>query len=288
MNLLSFKLDIDELINEFSANGSTTLADMKRVWLSKRFSYIYEAGPSTNLAFFMQSLFDGDLNGLIFLGGYMVDNNASLSHRLGGLYCLYCLYETQPFKPPFRVYLSLGELKKLRELAVDVNYIKVVPALVKRMLERNMFLFGAVDLKEGSVAETVNQLQELQKARLEVAYEKLFGDTKVEEFIHMDIGVEVDLNALKKISSEYAEAKNIAIREASNVIDVQNIKHISEEKKMIGGVVEKIADDWQVQKESFYKQTGLGDDEGYGQVLEQLLLTQDDGETDQDDRHESQ
>ncbi|KAI4335680.1 hypothetical protein L6164_014306 [Bauhinia variegata] len=281
MNLLSFKLDIDELINEFSANGSTTLADMKRVWLSKRFSYIYEAGPSTNLAFFMQSLYAHCI-------GYMVDNNASLSHRLGGLYCLYCLYETQPFKPPFRVYLSLGELKKLRELAVDVNYIKVVPALVKRMLERNMFLFGAVDLKEGSVAETVNQLQELQKARLEVAYEKLFGDTKVEEFIHMDIGVEVDLNALKKISSEYAEAKNIAIREASNVIDVQNIKHISEEKKMIGGVVEKIADDWQVQKESFYKQTGLGDDEGYGQVLEQLLLTQDDGETDQDDRHESQ
>lgn len=39
--------------------------------------------------------------------GYMI-GNASLSHRLGGLYCLYCLYETQPFKPPFKIYLSLG------------------------------------------------------------------------------------------------------------------------------------------------------------------------------------
>ncbi|KAL4356411.1 hypothetical protein AHAS_Ahas09G0084000 [Arachis hypogaea] len=31
--------------------------DMKRVWLSKKFSYIYASGPSTNLTFFMQSLY---------------------------------------------------------------------------------------------------------------------------------------------------------------------------------------------------------------------------------------
>lgn len=36
---------------------STTLADMKRVWSSRKFSYIYEACPSTNQAFFMQSLY---------------------------------------------------------------------------------------------------------------------------------------------------------------------------------------------------------------------------------------
>ena len=39
--------------------------------------------------------------------GYM-SSAASLSIRLGGLYCLYCLHETQPFKPHFRIYLSLG------------------------------------------------------------------------------------------------------------------------------------------------------------------------------------
>lgn len=67
-----------------------------------------------------------------------------------------------------------GELKNLRILVVDAkaNEIKVVPALVKRMLERNMFLFGSVDLTEGSVTDTVNQLQRLQNARIQVAYEK--------------------------------------------------------------------------------------------------------------------
>ena len=35
----------------------TALADMKRVWLSRKFSYIYEASPSTNLSFFIQSLY---------------------------------------------------------------------------------------------------------------------------------------------------------------------------------------------------------------------------------------
>lgn len=41
--------------------------------------------------------------------GYMI-STGSLSHRLGGLYCLYCLYEVQPCKPPFKVYLSIGML----------------------------------------------------------------------------------------------------------------------------------------------------------------------------------
>lgn len=67
-----------------------------------------------------------------------------------------------------------GELKNLRILVVDAkaNEIKVVPALVKRMLERNMFLFGSVDLTESAVTETVNHLQQLQNARVQVAYEK--------------------------------------------------------------------------------------------------------------------
>jgi len=35
----------------------TTFADMKSVWLSRKFSHIYEASPNSNLAFFMQSLY---------------------------------------------------------------------------------------------------------------------------------------------------------------------------------------------------------------------------------------
>lgn len=37
--------------------GSRALADMKRIWLSRKFSYIYEARPSSNLTFFMQTLY---------------------------------------------------------------------------------------------------------------------------------------------------------------------------------------------------------------------------------------
>ncbi|KAI9396421.1 hypothetical protein POPTR_004G126720v4 [Populus trichocarpa] len=140
-----------------------------------------EARSPTKLAFFMQSLYAHTI-------GHMI-STYSLSQRLGGMYCLYCLYETQPFKPPFKMYFSLGELKKLKTLVINAKEhgIKGVPALVKRMLEKNMFLFGFVDLHEGSVSETVNQLTELQDARVQVAYKKLFDDIRIEQFLHMDM-----------------------------------------------------------------------------------------------------
>ncbi|KAJ9688719.1 hypothetical protein PVL29_014391 [Vitis rotundifolia] len=228
-----------------------TLDDMKRVWLSRKFSYIYEARPSSNLAFFMQSLYSHSIS-------YMSDT-ASLSHRLGGLYCLYCLYETQPCKPPFKIYLSLGDLKKLKDLAANAKEkgVEVAPALIKRMLDRKIFLFGFVDINESSVRERVNDLADLQNARIQVAYNKLLANSRIEHFLHMDMGMEFDLKGLNKISTEYAKAKKLAIEEASKVVDVQNIKHISEDKKLIGDVVNKTAEDWNAQKEVFYQKTGL-------------------------------
>ncbi|KAB1206533.1 hypothetical protein CJ030_MR7G000011 [Morella rubra] len=248
MDLSPFKRDIDELIDEFAKDESIALADMKRVWLSRKFSYIFEASPSSNLAFFMQSLYAHSI-------GYVI-GNASLSHRLGGLYCLYCLYETQPFKPPFRIYLSLGELKKLASLVVDAKAkgLEVVLTLVRLMLEKNMFLFGSVEINVGSVTETVTQLTELQNARIHVAYNtyvaiiliysvfsvlgyftddntvfrtsycfpalllivRLFANTRIEHFLHMDLGVEVDLNVVQNMSTEYAEAKKLAIGASSS------------------------------------------------------------------------
>ncbi|CAK9159999.1 unnamed protein product [Ilex paraguariensis] len=252
MDLKPFKLDIDELINEFAQGESTTLAELKSVWLSKKFSFIFEASPSTNQACFMQSLYAHCI-------GYMM-STASISHRLGGFYCLYCLYETQPFKPPFKIYLSLGELKGLKNLVVEAKAkgIKVVSVLVKRMLERNVFLFGFVDINESSVTERVNQLTDMQNARIQVAHKKLFADTRIEHFLHMDLGMELDIGELKKMSTDYAVAKDEAIREASKVVDVQNIKHVTDNKRLIGDVVEKTAEDWNAQKELFYQQIKYG------------------------------
>ncbi|GKV13787.1 hypothetical protein SLEP1_g24764 [Rubroshorea leprosula] len=270
MDFSSFKMDIDELIDEFVKGESTTLADMKKVWLSRKFSYIFEASPSNNLAFFMQSLYAHTIGHIC--------NTDSLSVRLGGLYCLYCLYETQPFKPPFKIYISLGELEKLRVLVADAKakYIKAVPSLVNRMLETNMFLFGFVDINKGSDSETVKQLTEFQNTCIKVANDRLFKNSNIEHYLHMDLGREVDLDLLKQMSAEYAEAKKQAIEAASEVVDVQNIEHISDSKECLGDIMENVVENWNVQKEAFCEQTGLNqqNDDGFDELYQ--LLEQSD------------
>lgn len=250
MDLTPFKLDIDELINEFAECNSTTLADMKRIWLSRKFTFIYEARPTTNVAFFMQSLFAHSIR-------YMVSSN-SLSQRLGGLYCLYCLYETQPFRPPFKIYLSLGELKGLKNLVVEAKEenIRVVPALVKRILEKNICLFGAVEPNHNNVTERISRIMKLQDAHMKVAYERLFADIPIDRSLQMDLGMVLDLGVIKKMSMEYATAKERAINEAGKFVDIEGIKHIVETKKPVGDAIEKIVKDWNAKKDVFNQQIG--------------------------------
>lgn len=56
------------------------------------------------------------------------------------------------------------------------------------------------------------------------------------------------------------------------MVDVQNIKHISEDKNTIGDIMEHIAEDWNVQKQVFYRQTGLN--QHYSEVQQQQLEQQ--------------
>lgn len=75
------------------------------------------------------------------------------------------------------------------------------------------------------------------------------------------------------------------------MVDVQNVKHIVDDQELMGDVVGKIAENWNVQKELFYQQTRMdqqpaaaeqtqlqvnddeqGGDEDFGQELEQLLF----------------
>ncbi|KAJ8628802.1 hypothetical protein MRB53_022125 [Persea americana] len=250
MDLTPFKLDIDELLNEFVEHGSRTLADMKKVWLSRKFSYIFEARPTTNLAFFMQSLYAHALSHMVPTG--------SLSRRLGAFYCLYCLYETQPFKPPFKIYLSLGELRRLRDLVVEAKQssIRVLSALVKRMMDRNMFLFGSVDINDSAITERINEITKLQNVSVQIASERLFANTRIEERLHMDLGAELDLQVLRKMSTEYEKAKELTIKEASNFVGMEDIKHIAESRNRVGDATAKISEEWDAQKELFYQRTG--------------------------------
>ncbi|OAY78869.1 hypothetical protein ACMD2_08173 [Ananas comosus] len=277
MDLTPFKLDIDELLDEFCEEKCTTLADMKRVWLAKKFSYIYEAKPTSNSAFFMQSLYAHSIGKLwvkdehqhfnmlrtvrecvISDASYMASFGA-LSQRLGGLYCLYCLYETQPCKPCFKIYLSLGELKRLKELVIDAkeNGIGVVPAVVKRMLEKTMFLFGFVDILGCSVTQRVEEIAKLQNKRARIAFDRLFANSQIESYLNMDLGAELELKTLKKMSTEYARAKELAMKEASPAAEVEDVLHINENEKTACDTVESIVEQWEAQKDDFYKQTGI-------------------------------
>lgn len=47
-------------------NGFTSLADMKRVWKDRKFSYVYEASPTTHVGLFMQSLYGYTLGKISF------------------------------------------------------------------------------------------------------------------------------------------------------------------------------------------------------------------------------
>lgn len=49
----------------------------------------------------------------------------------------------------------------------------------------------------------------------------------------------------------------LLVKEASQVVDVDNIKHIAETQRLIGDVVEKTAADWTSQKELLYQQTSF-------------------------------
>ncbi|CAH8268470.1 unnamed protein product [Arabidopsis lyrata] len=269
MNLSPFKRDIDELIDEFVEGDLTTYADMKSVWLSRNFSYIYDASPNSNLAFFMQSLYVHTIGNMVSID--------SFSRRLGGLYCLYCLHEIQPFKPKFRIYISLQELGKFRDLVVEAKDkgVEIAAAVAKQMLDKNMFIFGAVE--EASATRKVNQLTELQNARVRFAYDRLISDTSIEQFIHLDMGKEVNLNSLDKMSIEYAEAKKRAIEGAGQIMEIEDIKHISEEKELMGERMEKLKEEWDSQRLSFYEQTKLDGLTTTPELLKDVEHDEDDG-----------
>ncbi|CAN6459655.1 unnamed protein product [Victoria cruziana] len=251
MDLSPFKKDMDELLDEFSMQNATTLDEMKKIWRSRKFSFIYEAKPfATDSALLMQALYAHATSHMVA--------GVSLSQRVGALYFLYCLYETQPFKPAFKIYLSLGELKNLRVLVHDAgkNGATDVPALVRRMLSRNMFLFGFIDNIGDSMSERIAELTELQNAQMRVAYDKLLSKTQFKEYMHMDIAAALDLEELKKLSKQYAKEKELAIDAAGKAVSVEDIKHIRD-ANLVGDEVEKIAGCWEMQKQQLYQKTGI-------------------------------
>lgn len=65
-------------------------------------------------------------------------------------------------------------------------------------------------------------------------------------------------------------------------MDVQDIKHIAEDERVIGDTVEKIAEDWNVQRGVFYEQTGLDQQLVPVEAEQQLLEDHADGNFDKE------
>ena len=73
-----------------------------------------------------------------------------------------------------------------------------------------------------------------------------------------NIGFEADFQQLLlNFLSRPLKPDCLSVKEASEVVDVQNIRHIAENQRLIGNVVEKTVEDWNLQRELFYQQTRL-------------------------------
>lgn len=67
-----------------------------------------------------------------------------------------------------------GELRRLKALVVNAkeNGIKIVSVLIKKMLEKNAFLFGFVNINDYSEKERIKELVDVQNACIKKMHEK--------------------------------------------------------------------------------------------------------------------
>ncbi|KAD4180185.1 hypothetical protein E3N88_28776 [Mikania micrantha] len=121
-----------------------------------------------------------------------------------------------------------GEMKRLKELVIDAKKenIVVVPLLVSSYLQTQIEQYIRMDM-------VLNQ------------------------FVLVIQGKELEIDSLKKLSRDYSKAKELAIKEAEKVIDTQDVNHIAKDHTLIGDVVGKTVEGWNLQKELFYQKTGL-------------------------------
>ncbi|KAL5231508.1 hypothetical protein ABZP36_030284 [Zizania latifolia] len=214
MYLSPSKLDIDELLADF-----TKIVDGKEIFI-----YI-EGRPKTISGAFMQSLF-------LHCIGHMTAQSC-LPQRLAGLYCLYCLYETQPYKPHFKIYLSLGNAYVLTVEKSKILLLRLIKMawVLYQHFSKGMILFGFINLLGDSGAKQIDELTASQN-KSEICM--LFTNTQIESYMHMDLGLELELDKIKKSSMDYAKAKELAFAEASHIVDVEDARHIVQHEQMLG------------------------------------------------------
>lgn len=247
MDLSAASRDIHELISAFAQHDAMSLPELKDLWKSRGFSFIHEACPKdTTQAFFMQSLYSSAL-------GHIKTPDASLSWKLGALFVLYCLYETQHIEPYYLIYLSLEDLEKLHGLVKELRRIEHAEGLkvVRTMLRKEAFLFGCVSVDQKSIADACEKLTNQAAARLKHARFRLLANVPLQEHVYGGLTGEVSLDSVMAVVGEYAAAKKRVFT------GLGVIEGGGEEGEGFASEVKGVVEGWDSQKRDLLSINGL-------------------------------
>lgn len=263
MDIAPFESDIRELIQAFVEIGGLELSQMKELWRLRSFSFIHEARPNhVDAAFFMQALYSCALSHII--------EDLSFSEKLGGLYVLYILYETQLFTPPFKIYLSKDDLQNIYSLVKEAKLKGPLMALkvVHKMMASCFFLFGFVSTNQQKITEASDKLSNKSAARLQLARKRLLSSASAKQHFEGDLIKELGLEALAMLTEEYAMVKQRLYSGANQSLE-NSADDLVQHGALLGDELKRDAHQWMEHRKSFYR--GKGAEDGFELELERTL-----------------
>lgn len=247
MDLSAATRDVHELVASFAEQDAMSLYQLKELWKSRGFSFIHEACPKdTTQAFFMQSLYSSAL-------GHVKSVENTLSWKIGGLFVLYCLYETQYVEPYYLIYLSLEDLENLHGLVKELQRIEHREGLkvVRTMLRKEAFLFGCVSVDQKSIADACEKLANQAAARLKHARFRLLANVPLQEHVYGSLRQEFSLEAVMDLVRDYGAAKK-------HVFSGLGVLEMPEDTGLgFADQLKEVADGWDAQKRDLLSINGL-------------------------------
>ncbi|CAM6042586.1 unnamed protein product [Sphagnum compactum] len=246
MDMTGAAQDIQELVHAFAQVEGRELSHMKELWQGRRFSFIHEACPKdVTQDFFMQALYSSAL-------GFIVGDRA-IAWKIGGLYVLYMLYETQLTEKRFKIYLSLEELEQLCILVKELKQHDCVVALkvIKFMLQRKVFLYGCVAINQRSIADSCNKLAAQAASRLHHARNRLLSNLPIQEHLYTDLTQDLSLDDFKHIDQEYEAAKNHVLTGLGTYDRVVDMPSFQDSNTTLGEELKEMVSDWERQRKPF-------------------------------------
>jgi hypothetical protein len=246
MDMTGAAQDIQELVHAFAQVEGRELSHMKELWQARRFSFIHEACPKdVTQDFFMQALYSSAL-------GFVVGDRA-IAWKIGGLYVLYMLYETQLTEKRFKIYLSLEELEQLCILVKELKRHDCVVALkvIKFMLQRKVFLYGCVAINQRSIADSCDKLAAQAASRLHHARNRLLSNLPIQEHLYTDLTQDLSLDDFKHIDQEYEAAKNHVLTGLGTYDRVVDMPNFQDSNTTLGEELKEMVLDWELQRKPF-------------------------------------